>query len=547
MAINDKLQDFLDEWHGKGSTIIVHTSGSTGQPKPIEVEKARMRASARMTCDFLGIKDGETALLCMPLDFIAGKMMVVRAMERHLRLVLAEPSGHPLKSMPQTPEGQVVERIGFAAMVPLQVYNSLQIPEERERLMRIDNLIIGGGAIDKRLEDELRTLPNAIWSTYGMTETLSHIALRRVSGPDASLWYKPFEGISLRTTTENALVIDAPELCGNTLVTHDIVEIRDDGCFRIIGRTDNIICSGGIKIQIEKVEEALARHFGDTIQVTSAADEKYGEQVVYLTTRPLTMQELSRLDVLVANPFWKPRRIMRVAKLPKTGTGKPDRARAKRIANLPILYYKVRARQDMKPEELEDLIETLPSWRREVALKYKHTGGRAQSALAFDLLRGLLRTRFCMDDAIEPFAIGPHGKPYLPSHPWIHFNMSHCDLAVAVAVSENEVGIDVEKIRPFRESLGRHVLNEEEYDHVHAASTQPSCTTSEEPFSTPSSTPSSDRAFIRIWTQKEAVLKLTGEGVNSHMHNVLHEAKLSNIVLQTEEYDTHIVSLATRG
>lgn len=255
------LEDFLSEWNNDSDRVLVHTSGSTGKPKPMMVEKKRMLNSARITCDFLGLKPGDSALLCMSLDYIAGKMVVVRSIERHLHLISVSPSGHPLKD--------VNEEITFAAMVPMQVYNTLQVPEERERLFHIRHLIIGGGAIDAALEKELKSFPGniAIWSTYGMTETLSHIALRRINGDEASEWYQPFDSVHISRTEEGCLVIDAPQVCAETLVTNDIVEIEpyiynkvEKLRFRIKGRKDNVICSGGIKIQIEEVEAFLKPH-----------------------------------------------------------------------------------------------------------------------------------------------------------------------------------------------------------------------------------------------------------------------------------------------
>ena len=132
------LEDFYSEWNNDSDRVLVHTSGSTGKPKPMMVEKKRMLNSARITCDFLGLKPGDSALLCMSLDYIAGKMVVVRSIERHLHLISVSPSGHPLKD--------VNKEITFAAMVPMQVYNTLQVPEERARLCRISHLIIGGSA-----------------------------------------------------------------------------------------------------------------------------------------------------------------------------------------------------------------------------------------------------------------------------------------------------------------------------------------------------------------------------------------------------------------
>ena len=157
------LDEFLSEWHSESPLIELQTSGSTGKPKKMTVEKRRMEASARITCSFLGLHEGDTALLCMPLDYIAGKMMVVRALTCGLRLIAEEPSGHPLKGLDTAPT--------FAAMVPLQVYNSLQDEKEARQLRSIKQLIIGGGAIDAALESQLKTFPNAVWSTYGMTRT----------------------------------------------------------------------------------------------------------------------------------------------------------------------------------------------------------------------------------------------------------------------------------------------------------------------------------------------------------------------------------------
>ena len=226
------LEEFLSEWNNGSDRVLVHTSGSTGKPKPMLVEKKRMLNSARITCDFLGLKPGDSALLCMSLDYIAGKMVVVRSIERHLHLISVCPSGHPLKD--------VNEEITFAAMVPMQVYNTLQVPEERARLCRIRHLIIGGGAIDEALEQKLKALPGdiAIWSTYGMTETLSHIALRRINGDEASEWYQPFDSVKISQTDEGCLVIDAPQVCAEPLVTNDIVEIESYIYNKVIVATD---------------------------------------------------------------------------------------------------------------------------------------------------------------------------------------------------------------------------------------------------------------------------------------------------------------------
>ena len=331
------LEDFLSEWNNDSDRVLVHTSGSTGKPKPMMVEKKRMLNSARITCDFLGLNPGDSALLCMSLDYIAGKMVVVRSIERHLHLISVPPSGHPLKD--------VDEEITFAAMVPMQVYNTLQVPEERERLSRIRHLIIGGGAIDAALEQELQSLPGdiAIWSTYGMTETLSHIALRRINGDEPSEWYQPFDSVHISQTEEGCLVIDAPQVCAETLVTNDIVEIEpyiynkvEKLRFRIKGRKDNVICSGGIKIQIEEVETLLKPHLEKPFMLAKKKDGKFGEIAVLLTededikrveatVRRLLSDESEKSSDHKKYKYWIPKEFRYVEHLPLTETGKPKR------------------------------------------------------------------------------------------------------------------------------------------------------------------------------------------------------------------------------
>ena len=355
------LEEFLSEWRNDSPYVEVKTSGSTGEPKRMLVEKQRMRASARITCDFLGLKAGDRALLCMSLDYIAGKMMVVRAIERNLRLIVVEPSGHPLVKQicrewdmrsfrPLLASPNLGEEL--AAMVPMQVYNSLQVPEERERLKQINHLIIGGGAIDEAMAEELKTFPNHVWSTYGMTETLSHIALRRLSGPEASEWYTPFPSVSVSLNEEGCLVIDAPEVCKERLVTNDIAELAtqrgqslmcsansahegQSPCvanvpFRILGRKDNVICSGGIKIQAEEVERMLKAHLRVPYLISKRPDKKFGEAVVLLTEGDV--EEARTVCEAVLPKYQRPKAYVHVSEIPMTETKKPARRQAEILA-----------------------------------------------------------------------------------------------------------------------------------------------------------------------------------------------------------------------
>lgn len=325
------LDEFLAQWHDADDRLLVHTSGSTGRPKPLWVEKRRMEASARVTCDFLGLRPGDTALLCLPLDYIAGKMVVVRSLVRGLRLLEVGASGHPLAHVGPG------ERIDFAAMVPSQVYNSLQVPAECDLLRSVGHLIIGGGAVDGEMAARLRDFPHAVWSTYGMTETLSHIALRRLNGAEASEWYTPFEGVDVTTTGDGCLVIDAPGVAERRLVTNDRVEIAGDGRrFKVLGRKDNVIDSGGVKIQIEEVEKALKPCLAMPFAVTKRPHPKWGEAVVLVYVAAdgdgVAAEDVRQVCESCLPKYWRPQHYLRVSAIPMTDTGKPARGRIEEMA-----------------------------------------------------------------------------------------------------------------------------------------------------------------------------------------------------------------------
>lgn len=320
------LQEFLTEWNSPSDTLTVHTSGSTGTPKLICVEKQRMRASAQMTCSFLRLHHGDTTLLCMPLDYIAGKMVVVRSLVYNLKLISVKPSSHPLSTLTAPPI--------FAAMTPMQVYCSIKVKSEREILSGIKHLIIGGGAINKELEEQLRTFPNAVWSTYGMTETLSHIALRRINGNNADNWYTPFENVNVSLDPDECLVINAPTVCKSILHTHDLAEIAPDGRrFRIIGRKDNVINSGGIKISIENIEDTLRPYIKTPFIITKRHDERLSEAITILIKKgSADINTIQKICEQVLPKHWRPKSYFAVSMIPITETGKPARAEANKLA-----------------------------------------------------------------------------------------------------------------------------------------------------------------------------------------------------------------------
>ncbi len=316
------IYTFLQEWFNDSDTIEVQSSGSTGLCKVFQAQKKSMMESARRTCSFLSLKKGASVLLCMPLQFIGAKMIVVRALVAGLDLYCVPPSLYPMKDIDFSPD--------FVAMTPQQAACTLKHTTERKRLENVKHLILGGMAVMPKLEKELFHFPNAVWLTYGMAETLSHIALRRLNTKDASSFFTPFEGITVFLSDNECLCIDAPSICDTTLVTNDRAVVLDDGRFQILGRVDNVVNSGGIKIQIEEVEEKLSHALPMAFQLTSAPHDELGEQLVLLTETPCP--DWKKLCLGLAK-YQVPKAHILVRQLPLTGSGKPDRHTAKKIAH----------------------------------------------------------------------------------------------------------------------------------------------------------------------------------------------------------------------
>ena len=319
-----EIAQFTAEWQKPEPTLTVHTSGSTGQPKPMEAEKVRMWDSALATVQALGLQEGNTALLAMPLRYIAGQMVLVRSFAAGLQVIPVAPCSHPYAGLHDAPD--------FAALTPMQVFESLRVPHERSLLRRTLCLIIGGGAISEALQRELQNFPNPVYSTYGMTETLSHIALRRLNGPSATDFYTPLPGVEVSLSAEGTLCIDAPMVHEGRLQTNDLAEVLPDGRFRILGRRDNVVCSGGLKLRIEDIERKLAV-LAVPCAVTAVPDDRLGEALVLLYESETELEETLREECRrLLDRFEVPRRFVRTDRLPLTATGKPARAEARRIA-----------------------------------------------------------------------------------------------------------------------------------------------------------------------------------------------------------------------
>lgn len=270
---------FCSDWLRGKSTFTLNTSGSTGKPKPIEIQRQQMEVSASLTAKALGLQNGHHAFCCLNTAFIAGVMMLVRAMEVGMDITVIEPCSRPFKDFQNS-------SFDFTALVPLQVQESLKYKEDEQVLAKTQNIIIGGAPVSFGLElDIIKMLSDVnVYATYGMTETVSHIALRRIALSDKQGIYKVLEGVKIKTDKRGCLSIEAPMSKEDILYTNDLVSIVSENEFIWQGRIDNTVNSGGIKIQAEKVERAIENVFSEwTISnrffVAGLPDDKLGEKL----------------------------------------------------------------------------------------------------------------------------------------------------------------------------------------------------------------------------------------------------------------------------
>lgn len=314
-----QILDFLKNWFSQSDFMSVKTSGSTGKPKIFDVKKSKMRYSAKMTCDFLNLKPQDTALLCLPVEYISGKMLLVRSIERQLRVTITEPVLNPLKNIDQP--------IDFSAMTPLQVENSL------DKLHLIKKLIIGGAAVSESLKSKLTTINTQIYETYGMSETLSHIALKMIR-PHTEDYFTCFDGIKISADDRGCLKIDAPQLSEDILQTNDIVDIINHNQFRFIGRIDHVINSGGVKIFPETLEALVKQSVTNEIVFTGIDDETLGQKLVLVIEgepNDKINQQLSSINYDIK--AHRPKDIIYIKKIPRTENGKVSRLELNKFLN----------------------------------------------------------------------------------------------------------------------------------------------------------------------------------------------------------------------
>lgn len=320
-----QLWQFMAQWVDNNSLISLKTSGSTGTPKSIVVEKSKMLASAAITINYFGLKPGMKVLLCLSPEFIAGKMMIVRAMLGGLDLVTTDLSANPLRNLTQT--------VDFAAMVPMQCAKAFE--DTPDKFALIKTLIVGGSGIGEWLSDQFLKIETAVFQTYGMTETLSHIAVRRVNGPKASKSYFLLTGVKIDLDERSCLLIDAPHISTETIVTNDVAVIHDDGTFNIEGRADDIVISAGNKLNPAQIEAKIEGILKKPCTLVAVPSKSAGTQLVLVLTERLSTSQIFQIwkkleDGLPAAEI--PRQLLILNSLPMLPGGKTDRLRLIQMA-----------------------------------------------------------------------------------------------------------------------------------------------------------------------------------------------------------------------
>ncbi len=318
------LMNFLSNWFSDDETLVMKTSGSTGTPKAITASKKAMVESAKRTIAAFGLQKGMNALLCLSTDYIAGQMMVVRALVSGMNLITSDIEANPVKNLNQP--------IDFAAMVPLQMMKAMQ--ESPEKLSLVRTVLLGGSGISKALEEQLSGFSTEVYHSYGMTETLSHIALRKVNGQDATNWFSPLPDVSVELDENSCLVITAPYISSTPFFTRDIGEINAKGQFRIMGRIDDVIISAGNKIQPAELEKFISTFVEGEFLISSLDDDQAGQLIVLvLKERFNTFRIYSLWEKLTfaLRPHELPRRFICLPDLPYLDSGKINRMMVRKL------------------------------------------------------------------------------------------------------------------------------------------------------------------------------------------------------------------------
>jgi O-succinylbenzoic acid--CoA ligase len=307
------IGNFISEWLDENDFITVKTSGSTGTPKEIKLQKKHVFNSANATVTYFDLRENTKALLCLPSEYIAGKMMLVRAMIAGWYLHTTSPEKNPLENSD--------ENFNFTAMVPYQVFHSLK------DLHKVKKLIVGGGAVPLELEQQLQKVNTQVFATYGMTETISHIAVRPLNGSEKSAVFSALPKVNFSQTENDCLQIHAPEISEETVATNDVVELISPTSFKFLGRIDNMINTGGVKVHPEDIEEKISLHLKQPFFIASEKDIALGERVILIieSEKQLQLEDYSEVFEMLS-AYERPKKIYSIPQFFYTETGKIKRA-----------------------------------------------------------------------------------------------------------------------------------------------------------------------------------------------------------------------------
>lgn len=318
-----QIWQFIVDWFNPNiKSITVQTSGSTGAPKQITHSKAAMLNSAAATCNALHLKAGDTALLCLPVNKIGGMMMLVRSIHLKMKLLCIKPSTKPLGELPDN------IRIDFAAFTPMQFHEITTNYAIFKKADQIRKVILGGEDVRAELLLNIKKLESEVYITFGMTETISHIALKRLNGLTPDPYFKTLPGIEISTNEKGTLVISAPALERPKLVTNDVVRITGEHEFQWLGRMDNVINTGGIKIYPEEIEQQLLNAIEAPFFISSLPDKVSGEKLVLaLEMNALTAEEEQELQeaLLKLKKLHRPKQVLLIIHFVRTSNGKVKR------------------------------------------------------------------------------------------------------------------------------------------------------------------------------------------------------------------------------
>jgi O-succinylbenzoic acid--CoA ligase len=316
---------FASEWLSSKDKFELQTSGSTGSPKTINVKRSQMTASANLTAQALGLQQAYHALVSLDTRYVAGKMMMVRSFETGMKIFAIDPCANPLGKIPTD------QPIHFTALVPYQLKTILE-SKHTHLLESLSTCIVGGAPLDESLQEQLQFLSVPIFITYGMTETISHIALQPVNGHARSIFYQTLPGITVRQDQRNCLVINAPYL-PDEIITNDIVEVQDEKTFRWLGRWDNIINTGGVKVSPENIEETIGKiftrlHISIPFFIYGVPDERLGQKVVLVlqsSTAEISLREIRNALVHSISIYEMPKEFFITKAFVYTNTNKINR------------------------------------------------------------------------------------------------------------------------------------------------------------------------------------------------------------------------------